>query len=96
MVFTGHYQIIYLAVFSVYLLTFARIIIGLPFTLSGGIVTETIFSWPGMGLTLLTATNAEDVPLVMGVWSFIGVVSLLSHLIADIGYAFLDPRIRYG
>jgi peptide/nickel transport system permease protein len=75
---------------------FTGLIIGLPFTLSGGIITETIFSWPGMGLTLLTATSAEDVPLVMGVWSFIGVVSLLSHLVADIGYAFLDPRIRYA
>lgn len=75
---------------------FTGLVIGLPFTLSGGVVTETIFSWPGMGLTLLTATNAEDVPLVMGVWSFIGVISLLSHLIADIGYAFLDPRIRYS
>lgn len=72
------------------------LIIGLPFTLSGGIVTETIFSWPGMGLTLLTATNAEDVPLVMGVFSFIGVLSLISHLVADIAYAFLDPRIRYS
>lgn len=75
---------------------FTGLIIGLPFTLSGGIVTETIFSWPGMGLTLLTATNSEDVPLVMGVWSFIGVLALVSHLIADISYAFLDPRIRYG
>ena len=72
------------------------VIIGLPFTLSGGIVTETIFSWPGMGLTLLTATNSEDVPLVMGVFSFIGVLSLIAHLVADVAYAFLDPRIRYA
>ena len=72
------------------------LIIGLPYTLSGGIVTETIFSWPGMGLTLLTATNAEDVPLVMGALSFIGVLALASHLVADIAYAFLDPRIRYS
>lgn len=73
-----------------------NLIIGLPFTLSGGIVTETIFSWPGMGLTLLTATNAEDVPLIMGVFSFIGILSLLAHLVADLTYAFLDPRIRYA
>jgi peptide/nickel transport system permease protein len=72
------------------------LIIGLPFTLSGGIITETIFSWPGMGLTLLNATNSEDVPLVMGTLSFIGVLSLLSHLVADVTYAFLDPRIRYN
>ncbi len=73
-----------------------NLIIGLPFTLSGGIITETIFSWPGMGRTLLNATNAEDVPLIMGVFSFIGILSLLAHLLADLTYAFLDPRIRYA
>ncbi len=75
---------------------FTSLIIGLPFTISGGIITETIFSWPGMGLTLLNATNAEDIPLVMGTLSFIGVLSLFAHLVADILYAFLDPRIRYA
>ncbi len=75
---------------------FTNLIIGLPFTLSGGIITETVFSWPGMGLTLLTATSTEDVPLVMGTLSFIGVLSLTAHLVADIAYAFLDPRIRYS
>ncbi len=73
-----------------------NLIIGLPFTLSGGIITETVFSWPGMGRTLLNATNAEDVPLIMGVFSFIGILSLSAHLVADLTYAFLDPRIRYA
>lgn len=73
-----------------------NLIIGLPFTLSGGIITETIFSWPGMGRTLLNATGAEDVPLIMGVFSFIGVLALFAHLVADLTYAFLDPRIRYA
>ncbi|HNT73587.1 MAG TPA: ABC transporter permease subunit [Anaerolineae bacterium] len=73
-----------------------NLIIGIPFTLSGGIITETIFSWPGMGRTLLNATAAEDVPLIMGVFSFIGILSLLAHLVADLTYAFLDPRIRYA
>jgi peptide/nickel transport system permease protein len=72
------------------------LIIGLPFTLSGGIITETIFSWPGMGRTLLNATGAEDVPLIMGVFSFIGILALVAHLVADLTYAFLDPRIRYA
>lgn len=75
---------------------FTGLIIGLPFLFSGGIVTETIFSWPGMGLTLLNATLQEDIPLIMGTFSFIGVLALLAHLVADITYAFLDPRIRYG
>ncbi len=72
------------------------LIIGLPFTLSGGIITETIFSWPGMGRTLLNATSAEDIPLIMGVFSFIGILALTAHLVADLTYAFLDPRIRYA
>jgi peptide/nickel transport system permease protein len=74
---------------------FTGLIISLPRVISGGIITETIFSWPGMGLTLLNATLAEDIPLVMGTLTFIGILSLLAHLVADITYAFLDPRIRY-
>ncbi len=75
---------------------FTGLIISLPSVISGGIITETVFSWPGMGLTLLNATTQEDIPLVMGTLSFIGVLSLLAHLVADITYAFLDPRIRYS
>jgi len=65
-------------------------------SLSGGIITETVFSWPGLGLTLLTAAQVEDIPLAMGALTVTGVMTLFSHLVADIGYAFLDPRIRYN
>ena len=61
---------------------------------SGGVITETIFSWPGIGLTLLTASTVNDIPLAMGAFTIIGVMTLLAHLAADLGYAFLDPRIR--
>jgi len=74
---------------------FANFIIGLPFIVAGGIITETVFSWPGMGLTLLQAATSSDIPLIMGAWLFIGILSLLAHLVADITYVFLDPRIRY-
>ncbi len=74
---------------------FTGLIISLPSTISGGIITETIFSWPGMGVTLLNATTTEDIPLLMGTLSFIGLLSLTAHLVADIMYAYLDPRIRY-
>jgi peptide/nickel transport system permease protein len=70
-------------------------IIALPFALSGGIITETVFSWPGMGLTLLQAVQNEDIPLAMGALSVVGVLALTAHLFADILYAFIDPRIRY-
>jgi peptide/nickel transport system permease protein len=64
-------------------------------SVTGGIITETIFSWPGLGLTLLNASVVADIPVAMGAFTVVGVMTLLSHLVADIGYAFLDPRIRY-
>ena len=70
-------------------------VIGLAFTLSGGIITETMFSWKGMGWTLLNATILQDTPLASGCLIFTGIFVLFAHLIADILYAFLDPRIRY-
>ncbi len=64
-------------------------------SISGGIITETIFSWPGLGLTLLNASLVADIPVAMGTLTVIAILTLVSHLVADIGYAFLDPRIRY-
>jgi peptide/nickel transport system permease protein len=73
---------------------------GLVFSLgnsvSGGIITETIFSWPGLGLTLLNSALVADIPVAMGTLTIVGIMTLLSHLVADIGYAFLDPRIRFS
>lgn len=63
-------------------------------SLSGGIITETIFSWPGIGLAMLRAATTEDIPVAMGILTIIGILTLVSHLVVDIGYAFLDPRIR--
>lgn len=71
-------------------------VFSLAFALDGGVITETIFSWPGMGLTLLEAALSQDIPLVMGGLVFTGTLALLAHLVADILYAYLDPRIRYG
>jgi peptide/nickel transport system permease protein len=69
-------------------------VLGLAFIIGGGVVTETVFSWPGMGSLLLGATVIEDVPLATGVLAFIGILALIAHLIVDILYAVLDPRIR--
>ena len=70
-------------------------VFALAFTLDGGVFTETIFSWPGMGLTLLEAAVQQDIPMVMGALVFTGILALLAHLFADVLYAYLDPRIRY-
>lgn len=69
-------------------------VLGLAFIIGGGVVTETVFSWPGMGALLLTSTVAEDVPVATGALAFVGILALLAHLIVDILYAVLDPRIR--
>lgn len=71
------------------------LVLALAFVIGGGIITETIFAWPGVGLLLYNAVILEDIPLAMGALSIIAVLALLGHLIADILYAYLDPRIRY-
>lgn len=70
------------------------LVLSLAFVIGGGIITESIFSWPGMGLILLQAIQAEDIPLAIGALSIVGVLALFGHLIADILYSILDPRIR--
>ena len=62
--------------------------------IDGSVLTESIFSWPGMGQLILEAVVQEDIPLAMATFSFIGILALIAHFVADISYAFLDPRIR--
>jgi peptide/nickel transport system permease protein len=71
-------------------------VFSLASVMDGGVFTETIFSWPGMGLTLLEAAQVQDIPMTIGVLAFTGALALLAHLVADILYAYLDPRIRYA
>lgn len=61
---------------------------------SGAIITETIFSWPGIGPVELAAVNNRDYPLLMGVNLLLAVLTLFGNLIADVSYALVDPRIR--
>ena len=71
------------------------LVYSLIFAIDGSVIIESVFSWPGTGLTLLQAVRSEDLPLVMGAMLFIGVLSLLAHAIVDVLYVYLDPRIRY-
>ena len=72
-------------------------IIGLQFgaVLTGTIITETIFGWPGVGRLLIQAINTRDYPLVQGCILFISVTYVAMNLITDLTYGFLDPRIRF-
>jgi peptide/nickel transport system permease protein len=71
-------------------------VFSLAFALDGGVITETIFAWEGMGRTLLAAAVSEDIPMAIGALVFTGALALTAHLVADILYAYLDPRIRYA
>ncbi len=64
--------------------------------LSGAIITETIFSWPGIGRLLIQAIETRDYPLVQGCILVISFSYVLVNLLTDILYAYVDPRIRYN
>jgi peptide/nickel transport system permease protein len=68
----------------------------IPFLFTGAIVTETIFSWPGMGRLSIEATNAYDYPVLMGVLLIAALLTVFANLLADVLYALVDPRISYG
>ncbi|MEP0885534.1 ABC transporter permease [Trichocoleus sp. ST-U3] len=72
-------------------------IIGLQFgtLLGGAILTETIFSWPGIGSWIYEGILNRDYPVVQGGVVFVAVAFVLINLIVDLSYAFLDPRIQY-
>jgi peptide/nickel transport system permease protein len=64
--------------------------------LSGAVLTETIFSWPGLGRYATNSAISLDFPAVMGVTLLAALVYSLTNLIVDVGYHWLDPRIRHG
>jgi len=63
---------------------------------SGSVVVEVVFSWPGLGREFVQALNARETNLILAITLFTGVALVIANLLADIVYALLDPRIRYG
>ena len=63
--------------------------------LTGSIITETIFSWPGVGRLLIQSINFRDYPMVQGCILLIAVTYVTMNLLTDLVYGFLDPRIRF-
>ncbi|WP_134500606.1 ABC transporter permease [Microvirga pakistanensis] len=66
----------------------------LPQLLGGALVTETVFTWPGMGRLFLDSLGYSDYPVVMGLLMLSAILTLLGNLIADIVVSMVDPRIR--
>lgn len=72
-----------------------NIALELPFLFSGAIVTESIFSWPGMGRLYITTIQSFDYTILMGILMGIALITVLANLLADVLYAVVDPRIKY-
>jgi len=69
--------------------------LSLPALLSGEVITESVFNYPGMGLLFWNAATTHDYPLLMGVTIVVGAAVVVGSLLADILYAVVDPRVRY-
>lgn len=70
--------------------------ISLPNLITGAIIIETVFSWPGMGALIITAVFGFDYPVIMGITMFASLLLVIGNLLADILYSVVDPRIKGG
>jgi len=70
--------------------------LSVPELLGGSVIFETIFAIPGMGQLFYQGVMARDYPLIMGILTIGAFLTLLGNLLADVGYALADPRIRQG
>ena len=86
-------------IFTIHILKNAALplvtIIGLdlPFVLSGAVITESIFAWPGMGLLFIESLTRSDYPVLMGILMLIAVTVVVLQLLTDLVYSLLDPRV---
>jgi peptide/nickel transport system permease protein len=76
--------------------TTTLIFLNLGFVVSGAITIETVYSWPGLGLLSYEALRTPDYPLLQGVFLLFSAAVILANVIADLLYAYLDPRVRTG
>jgi peptide/nickel transport system permease protein len=63
--------------------------------ITGAVILETVFAWPGVGRLMVTAVSGRDFPVVQGITVMVAAVVLLINLLVDITYAYVDPRIRF-
>jgi len=59
------------------------------------VLVETVFAWPGLGLLLLSSIQTRDTPVLLALFLLVSLAVILTNVITDLTYAWLDPRIRY-
>ena len=72
----------------------SRLIISLPFLLTGIAIIEDVLGWPGVGSTLFGSLYQQDMPMVMALFLLVGLVTLVARLILEVVLAMMDPRLR--
>jgi peptide/nickel transport system permease protein len=70
------------------------IAINLGYVVAGAITVEVVFNWPGLGTLTVDALTARDYPVLQGIFLLLSVSVVFANLIADVGYQFLDPRVK--
>jgi peptide/nickel transport system permease protein len=92
----GYWRILFHHAFRNTLIPLVTLIgLELPMLLSGSIILEQIFSWPGMGKLFFESIRMRDYPVLMGLLLMFSILTLLGQLLADISYAVVDPRVSY-
>ena len=73
----------------------SRLVISMPYLITGVVIIESAVGWPGMGMAMWNALYWQNMPVVMVLVLFVGILSLVARLVLDVLIAYLDPRIRY-
>lgn len=68
----------------------------IPLLIGGSVVTETVFSWPGIGMLMTNSINSRDYPVIMGVTVVVATAVLLGNILIDLAYCLVDPRIKHS
>ncbi|MGW8319486.1 MAG: ABC transporter permease [Candidatus Promineifilaceae bacterium] len=76
--------------------TITLIALNLGFIVAGSIEIETVFSWPGLGASIVESVNRRDYPMMQGAFLLLAISVILANLIADLLYSYLDPRVQVG
>jgi peptide/nickel transport system permease protein len=63
--------------------------------LTGAVLVEAVFAWPGLGQLLLASVHSRDIPVLLGLFVVVSITVVLANLVTDLAYAWLDPRVRY-
>ena len=70
--------------------------LSLPAIISGALITESVFNYPGMGYLFYQSAQKQDYPVMLGFIVVVAIATVIGSLLADIAYAVLDPRVRYS